>query len=71
MTNATDASMDKIGIESAGDAEVRVADGEPVELADQAAEAWAGMRIDIYEKCNKAQLPESKEAIKEGLSDQQ
>lgn len=71
MTNAMDALTDKIDIEPAGDAEVRAADGGPVELADHAAEAWAGVLIDIYEKRKQAQLSEAQEAIKEGLSDQQ
>lgn len=71
MTNATDALTDKIDIEPAGDAALRAANGGTVELADQAAEAWAGVLIDIYEKRNQAQLSEAQEAIKEGLSDQQ
>ena len=71
MTNATDALTDKIDVEPAGDAEVEASECGPVVLPDHAAEAWAGVLIDIYEKRKQAQLSEAQEAIKEGLSDQQ
>ncbi|GAA4446050.1 hypothetical protein [Novipirellula rosea] len=50
MTNATDALTDKIDVEPAGEAEVKANDGGPVVLPDHAAEAWAGVLIDIHEK---------------------
>ena len=50
MTNATDALTDKIEIEPASDAEAEASGGGPVVLPDHAAEAWAGVLIDIHEK---------------------
>lgn len=50
MMNAMDALPDKIVVEPSDDADVKAAEGGPVVLPDHAAEAWAGVLIDIHEK---------------------
>lgn len=50
MTNATDALTDKIDVEPAAKADAKATERGPVVLPDHAAEAWAGVLIDIHEK---------------------
>lgn len=50
MTNATDALTDKIDVEPAAQADAKATERGPMVLPDHAAEAWAGVLIDIHEK---------------------
>ncbi|QDV58712.1 hypothetical protein [Rosistilla oblonga] len=67
MTNATDALPDKIVVESLNGQNETIVDGETMqfELPEHAADAWAAVLIDVYDK-RKQDSPNETPAIGNG-----